>query len=695
VLCLGLVNQDLIEPRLWLVTGLLAVSAGAAWVLLNRTFTGSATIFLVGLLTSIIVAALLYSTHQLLFALPLIVFIAALLIGHWLAYLTTIGACGLALTFASAAIGAQAASDVVAILLVIIASGGLAWIGYRPTREILNWAWSNYDQAQHTTDEVRKRQAELAQMSKSLVEACERLEQANLALAEARRAATEAHRLKDEFAVAISHELRTPLNLIIGYSEMLVHKPPIENDEAIPREVRTDIEAIYQNACHLSALVDDVLDLGRLDSRQLALQKQRSVLANIVGDAVSAVEGLYASAGLAVSVALPADLPPLHVDPTRIRQVVINLLTNAIRYTEEGGVRISARKDGGDIVVTVSDTGVGIPPEDLPYVFERFRQVGQLRRRGGFGLGLTISKHLVEMHAGTIWVESEQNVGTAFSFALPVVDNVAAVAANPKLQLMEVSHPTGEARRTLLVLDRDGEAPRIFQRYLDGYRILSASRPVDVSTVARNKSVHAAIITDPDVSPDDALIQATRRHLPRAPVLRCTLRTIGRAGRDLGVSAFLTKPVSREKLRDTLRDLKLRPRHVLVIDDDQGMVDLLGRMLRSIAPRCRVHTATSGEQGLALARELGRNAQLDLVLLDLLMPGLDGYAFLQDWKPDPALRDVSIIVVSAATEESRAMVVGDTLEIRRGGAIEVGDLMRAVRGVLDALVHETDSSLLD
>jgi CheY-like chemotaxis protein len=245
-----------------------------------------------------------------------------------------------------------------------------------------------------------------------------------------------------------------------------------------------------------------------------------------------------------------------------------------------------------------------------------------------------------------------------------------------------------------LVADRDGEVSQIFQRGLDGYHVLSAVRPAEVATIARNKSFHAAIITDPAISPDDILVQATHRSLPRAPVLHCTLRTIGPAGRDLGVSASLTKPVIRALLRETLRDLKLWPRNALVIDDDPGMVDPLGRMVRSITPHCQIHPATSGERGLALARDLGQNASLDLLLLDLLTPGLGGYAFLQESKADLELRDVPIVVVSAATEESRDMMVGDTLEIRRTGAIEVGDLMRAAQGILDALVHEADSSLL-
>ncbi|MBI2941500.1 MAG: response regulator [Chloroflexi bacterium] len=686
-LCIGM-TVDTGNLRALLIPIALGSLAVGAWRLLDRSYTGAMATLIVGLLATISITAMLYSVPQVLFALPLVVFVAPLLVGYRAMGLTALGASALVLTLATLARLPLSDLDVIAALLLIGASAGLAWLAYRPMRTALDWAWASYREERRKTEEVRERQAELAQMSKSLAEACERLEQANVALANARRAAEEARRVKDELATTISHELRTPLNLIVGFSEMIVSEAAADGSEEIPARFRADVEAIYRNACHLSDLVDDVLDLGQLDAHRLALHKQWSALPRIVQEAVVTVKSLYVKAGLDLTIDLPSGLPPVYVDPTRIRQVLINLLTNAVRYTDEGGAHVSAHQDGQEIVVSVADTGVGIRPEDLPHVFERYRPVARPHRRAGFGLGLTVSKRFVEMHAGTMWVSSEPGRGTTFSFSLPVIENVAALAAEPNWSRLESLHSGNRGERTLLVLDRDEEAAKIFQRYLDGYRIVVATTPGKAAQLARSGAISAVVVPHPEVTADAEIVRTALGRLPGVPLLRCAIRTVGRIGHDLGAAAFLTKPIAVNTLRDTLRRLKLRPRRPLIVDDDTDMVVLLGRMLHTIAPRCRVQMATSVEQGLSLAR----NGRPDLVLLDLLMPGMDGHDFLRTWHADPALRDVPVIIVSAATEEDNILVTGEFLEIRRHGGLSVADLMRAAHASLGSLLLHTDTT---
>ena len=676
----GIFEPALIEPRMGLVAAALAASAFAGWQLCDRFYNAAALLLIAGLFCSVTIATAVYSAHHVIFALPLVTFIVPLLLGERPTVVAVAGGSSLVWAMRHFGIGEISQSDALTAYVLLIASAVLSWIVHQPLRTTLRWAWASYVKELNKTREVRERQAELAQISKNLADACEHLEQANRALSQARRAAEEARRLKDEFATAISHELRTPLNLIIGFSEMVVRSAAAGGSSNLSADLRTDFETIYRNACHLSDLVEDVLDLGQMDARRLILQKRWSDLSSILEDAVTAVSGLYRKAGLSITVDLPPGLPLLNVDPTRVRQILINLLTNAVRYTDEGGARVSAHLDGHDVVVSVSDTGVGIPPEDLPYVFESFRQTGQLKRRGGFGLGLTVSKRFAEMHGGSMWVVSEPNRGSTFSFSLPTLDNVATVPANLSLRRLETRHDDAGFDGVVLVLDRDVGAADVLRRHLGEYRVIAATSPHQVARLASHESISTVVVTNPDVTLDDALARAARSHLPDVPVLRCSVRTLGRAGREIGAVALLSKPVCLGKLRKTLRRLKLRPRLVLIVDDDEWMVRLLAEMIQVISPRCRVQTATSADRGLALAKD----EPPDLVFLDLLMPEVNGYAFLRAWKCDPLLCAIPVIVVSAAVEQNGQLALGDSLEFYRPGGIRLGDLLRATRVAIDA-----------
>src|SRR5581483_2122963 len=224
-------------------------------------------------------------------------------------------------------------------------------------------------------------------------------------------------RIKAEFAANISHELRTPLNLIIGFSEILMSVPHGAGGRELSPSSRADVDVIYRNAKHLSNLIDDVLDLSQIDVGRMGLTKERADLRGIAAEAVTAIARLYEVRDLTLANEVPSDLPPVYVDRTRIRQVLINLLNNAARLTPSGGTTIRARVEENSVVVVVADTGVGIAPEDIPKVFEEFRQLDGTTRRAhdGSGLGLAICRRFVEMHGVAIWAESRPGTGTSFS----------------------------------------------------------------------------------------------------------------------------------------------------------------------------------------------------------------------------------------------------------------------------------------
>jgi signal transduction histidine kinase/CheY-like chemotaxis protein len=694
LICLGLVDRRVGVPEIWIVVTTLFASAACCWWVVRRSLIAAAAVLYLGLIGSAIGAAIVYVSPSILFALPLVVTLLPLLIGYKRTGLLAIITSAPVWTAHGLGLFSIAGADVPAIIALTAFSLPLSWIAFRPISTTLDWAWAGYQGEQRKTDEVRLRQAELAQTSKSLAETVERLEQVNLELLEARRAADDARHLKDQFVTTISHELRTPLNLIIGFSEIISSGPSADAAESLlSPALQRDVETIYRNACHLSTLVDDVLDLSRLEAHRLAMRKEWSNLRKVVDEALESVLALYERAGLSVFVKIEANLPDLYVDPTRIRQVLINLLVNAVRYIEDGGVTVSARRDGGDVVVSVKDTGMGIPPDDLSYVFEPFRQTGQLRRRGGFGLGLTVSKQFIEMHGGSMWVESTVNQGTTFQFTLPLTDNVAAVAPGFDVREHFAVNAPGAADRTILLVDRDGESARVFERYLDECRIVMATSVSDVTRLAKKERISAVVVVTGSEPSAGDLIEAAALDLAPVPLVRCTLRTKSSSGRSIGAAGFLSKPVRSDEIYAIVHRLRPQPRRILVIDDDPDMLRLLEATLRRIVPSSLIETASDGEQGL-FAAENGFNKQLpDLVFLDLLMPNLDGNGFLRVWREDPRWHGIPVVVVSAASEEGLDVITCDSLEICRDGGLTIGEMIRVIRGGLDGLLAPCSNTI--
>ncbi len=310
----------------------------------------------------------------------------------------------------------EVASPIALIALTALAS----WLSARRLFIALAWMFSMTREAQRKAEEARQHRAELQRVLKTLDEAYVRLERANEALIFAREAAEKAYRFKAEFVANVSHELRTPLNLIVGFSEMMATAPESYGGVPLPREYRGDVMAIYRSARHLSDLINDVLDLSRIEAGRLPLAKEPTDLAEVVREATEMVRGLAEARGLRLELELPEALPLLRFDRTRIRQVLLNLLTNATRFTNRGWIRVRARLDPREVLITVEDSGRGIPPDRLAKAFEAFSQLDEEHIQEGSGLGLAVSKKFIELHGGRMWIESELGRGTTVGFSLPI-----------------------------------------------------------------------------------------------------------------------------------------------------------------------------------------------------------------------------------------------------------------------------------
>ena len=632
-----------------LVAMVLFLMPAAAWALLRWHYLAAAWFLVVAMAALTIMLVVLGGVSAAIALLVLPVGLAALFIGARQGALAA-AACTL-LLFAWPALPLDPA------LRACTAAGiwgvvGLIWLSERPLIGFADSALSGWRQSNALLKQSRDYQGQLQQTLADLADANVQLTRLNQLAGRLRLAADEARRAKEEFVANVSHELRTPLNMICGFVEMITQSPQLYGSK-LPAGLLADLSIVLRNSQHLSSLIDDVLDLSQMDAGQVTLTKEPVPLIELVEAAAIAVRPLFDSKGLALRLDVPGDLVPV-CDRTRIRQVTLNLLSNAGRFTEQGGVSVRAWQDGPDAVVSVQDTGPGMAPQDLVRLFQPFQQLDSSirRRHGGSGLGLSISKGLVELHGGKMWVESQLGTGSTFSFRLPLSelsssDSRSALRwVNPYTSPQERTHrstaPVPRLRPRLVVVEPGDSLQRLLARHLENVELAPAATLSDA--VAQLSRVPSQLLLINEGSVPEALQRVQSGLLPPGvPAVVCSVSGVKETAEALGLAAYLVKPVSRAALLGALRRLPVKPRTVLVADDEPEVQQLFGRILTSSRRGYRVLRAESGQQALDVLRQ----ERPDVILLDLVMPEMDGFQFLAAMRAEPAWRDIPVIAVSA------------------------------------------------
>jgi len=507
-----------------------------------------------------------------------------------------------------------------------------------------------------------------------------RLERANEALIFAREAAEKAYRFKAEFVANVSHELRTPLNLIVGFSEMMATAPESYGGVPLPGQYRGDVTAIYRSAKHLSDLINDVLDLSQIETGKMPLTREPASLAEIAQEAVDIVRGLAEARGLHLQVDIPADLPMLMLDKTRIRQVLLNLLTNALRFTQVGRILVRVRAEGQEAIVSVEDTGCGIAPDKLMHAFEAFGQMTEAQLREGSGLGLAVSKKFVELHGGRMWLESEVGRGTTVYFSLAIPHEGQEVRISPLVR--SAARQVRPAEPRVLVLHDDVRTLDILRRHIHGCRFVFAD---NASTAARIIRDEAPTVVVADIAPGEGPVgAASSLALPaHITLITCPLPSMRRIGLLLGAVDYLPKPVTRKALSEALARLPRPPRKVLVVDDDVHIVRLLARMLRACDGSLQILKAFGGKEGLDTARA----ERPDVILLDLYMPGTSGYDLLQQLARDEELSDTQTIIVSVRTVEQESRPIQGELRLKRDAGFALTEILQLLQTTLSVITQ--------
>jgi adenylate cyclase len=499
-------------------------------------------------------------------------------------------------------------------------------------------------------------------------------------LATARDAADAANQTKSSFLANMSHELRTPLNAIIGYSEILQEDAADKDDKTAIE----DLQKIEGAGRHLLGLINNILDLSKIEAGKMDVFIEPVDIPALVKEVLSIVKPLADKSENVVEVICPADVGSFRSDQTKVKQCLLNLMSNANKFTSKGTLTLSvAREADSQIYFRVSDTGIGMNEEQLGRLFQAFSQAdaSTTKRFGGTGLGLAITKHFCTMLGGDVTVESTPGKGTTFIIRLP--DQGVAPAA---VEQPAPAAAMADGRATVLVVDDDASVRGLLAKTLEkeGYRVISASNGVQALALARQHRPQAITldVMMPQLDGWGALKELKADAALRdIPVIMVSVLNERGMAIPLGAADFVTKPVDRQRLTAILREHCADPSNasILVVEDDLATREALCRTLASMG--YAAYQAINGRSGLDW---LAIHPAPSLILLDLMMPEMDGFEFLRELRKQPEFVDVPVIVVTAKelSAEDVRILSGQTEKIIAKDQTYLTELAVAVRGRL-------------
>ncbi len=510
----------------------------------------------------------------------------------------------------------------------------------------------------------------------------------------------EMDRLKNQFLANMSHELRTPLNSIIGFSRVILKGI----DGPLTDMQRTDLEAVYNSGQHLLELINGILDIAKIQAGKMELAFEDTKLHEVVKVVISTAKALVKDKPIELQQSIPQDLPIIRADPRRVRQILTNLVGNASKFTEEGFIRVSVQATPTEVILAVEDSGIGIPEDKVDTIFEEFTQVdgSSTRAIGGTGLGLSITKHFVEMHGGRIWVQSVVDVGSIFYVALPIagppeeveeeeptVEHISEKAPSAT-KTDQAQEPSESGQKIILCVDDDNGVIMLFRRYLSkqGYQVIGHTDSTTVLEKAQQIRPFAITLDVMMPEKDGWQVIQELKSSPDTkdiPVIMCSIVADQDHGVSLGASDYLVKPIIENDLVSALERLDKKdppPHKVLIVDDQEEDRKLLRRMIES-QDGYEVTEAVGGKEAIDLVQQV----QPDVIILDLMMPEVDGFAVLESVKMNKATRAIPVIIVTAKTltQEERNTLNKGVKSLLQKGIFEQQELLADVSSALEQM----------
>lgn len=502
----------------------------------------------------------------------------------------------------------------------------------------------------------------------------------------------EIDKLKTQFLANMSHELRTPLNSIIGFSRVILKGI----DGPLTEMQKADLTSIHNSGQHLLGLINNILDLSKIEAGKMELNFAETEIEPIIKAVTSTALALVKDKDITLHQEIPDDLPKVWADTTRIRQIVLNLVSNACKFTDEGTIITQVRTENEKVIFSVTDSGIGIPEDQMASIFEEFTQVdaSTTRKVGGTGLGLPISRYFVEMHHGEIWVESEVGKGSTFSFNIPIKPS-SDEEPSPSLDELLMNDNLDTAKKLVVAIDDDPGVITLYQRFLEkqNYEVIGITDSENIVSQVKEYDPCAILLDVVLPTKDGWTILKDLKDDPFTkdiPVIMCSIISDKNRGFSLGAANYLTKPISENKLVDAIKQLDGQHKQeikVVVIDDQADDILLIRRILEAQS-NYNIIEANNGKEGLSLIK----SKEPDLVILDLNMPEMDGFATIEALKEDEKTRAIPIIIVSGQelNQDEYQHLTGQVEALLQKGLFTENELLEDVSRALESISREEE-----